>query len=218
MGSSRGGGGRGGRTRVLLYLSLLWVAGGGDHCSHRPASFWASLLGMDDPTGAGSRAIRSTWTALSDRGFVSIESGAVSGDVPTIRPLREDGSGRDYTIPAGSDGDTYRRIPQVAWRILFCDPDLSGPGLVTFLAMIRTHDQHRGEYLVLPRAYFRGEYGMGDSTRKAGLRNLVDLGVLTTEGRSTETGPAGERRRGRTQYSLLDSYAPPRPEPRVPAP
>jgi hypothetical protein len=58
---------------VLLYLSLLWVAGGGDHTTTRPARFWASLLGLPDPMGAGSRAIRSNWDELEQRGFVPIE-------------------------------------------------------------------------------------------------------------------------------------------------
>lgn len=207
---SGSGGGRGGKTRVLLYLSLLWVAGGGDHTTTRPAWFWADLLGLPDSKGAGGRAIRSNWEELQRRNFVAIESGKASGDLATIRALKEDGSGDAYEIPTGQPGDTYRRVPEAAWRTLFHTTDLTGAGLTMYLVSLRTFGQARGNPLTFPRSYFRGEYGMSESTRKAGLRNLVELGVLEAEGTSVETG-AGVRRRGRTNYSLLPLYEPPAP-------
>ncbi len=205
---SGSGGGRGGKTRVLLYLSLLWVAGGGDHSTTRPASFWADLLGLPDPGGAGSRAVRSNWDELEHRGFVAIERIGVSGDTPIIRALMETGSGEPYAIPTGEDGDTYRRIPEAAWRALFHADDLTGPGLCMYLISLRTHGQARGYPLTFPRAYFRRAYGLSESTRKAGLRNLVDIGALEEQGISVETGAAGARRRGRTQYTLHRLYTP----------
>lgn len=206
--SGAAGGGRGGKTRVLLYLSLLWVAAGADHSSHRPASFWADLLGLPDPHGAGSRAVRSNWQELKRRGFISITPGDVSGDVLTVRALREDHSGRAYTIPSGSGGDTYRRIPETAWQTLFHSQELSGPGLVMYLIALRAHGQARGGDLTFPRNYISTEYGISDSTRKAGVRNLVEMGVLTIEGVSRETGGSNDRRRGRNLYSLHPLYAP----------
>jgi hypothetical protein len=212
--SGSSGGGRGGRTRLALYLSLLWVAGGGEHASHRPASFWAALLGLPDPEGAGSRVIRSTWKELEARGLVTITPGAYSGEVPTVRPLREDGSRRRYTIPTGHDGDTYRRVPEVAWRMLIHEEDLTGAGLAMYLVVLRTAEQARKlEGLAFPRAYFRDEYGLGESTRKAGLRNLADLGILTKQTeRVDDLGDTLERRRRRNVYDLLQEYA------RVPEP
>jgi hypothetical protein len=205
------GGGRGGRTRVLLYLSLIWVAGGGDHSTTRPAHWWAELLGIPDPDGAGSRMIRNTWDELERRNFVSIDRATTAGDTPTIRPLREDGSGQPYTIPAGHGGDTYRRIPDSAWLSLFHSTELTGPGLVMFLVAIRTYGQAGGGTLTFPRNYFRTEYGIGDSTRKSGLRNLVALGVLDVEGTSREVGGTGARQRGRNVYELNPAYMPPAP-------
>lgn len=211
---SGSGGGRGGKTRVLLYLALLWVASGNDHSTTRPAWFWADLLGLPDPNGAGSRVIRSNWDELEHRGYVAIERAEASGDTPTIRALREDGSGEAYTIPTGRPGDTYRRIPESAWRTLFHTAHLTGPGLVMYLVALRSFGQIGNAPLTFPRAYFQREYGMGESTRKAGLRNLVDLGVLEEEGVSTESEGRGPRRRGRTQYTLLAVYQPPLPAPR----
>src|SRR4051812_45323767 len=77
--SGRSGGGRGGRTRLALYLSLLWVAGGEGHSSHRPASFWAALLGLSEPEGAGGRVVRSTWSELEARGLVAVTRGDYPG-------------------------------------------------------------------------------------------------------------------------------------------
>lgn len=217
--SGRSGGGRGGRTRLALYLSLLWVAGGEGHSSHRPASFWAALLGLPDPDGAGSRVIRSTWSELEARRLVTISRGSYSGDVPTVRLLREDSSGQPYTIPTGRDGDTYRRVPEVAWRMLLPDEDLTGAGLVMYLVALRTAGQaSRTDGLTFPRAHFKTEYGLGESTRRSGLRNLADLGVLAKHTEHVDdAGDVLERRRRRDVYDLLEEYAhisrPPDPTP-----
>lgn len=203
---SGSGGGRGGRTRVLLYLSLLWVAGGSDHSTRRPARFWAELLGLRDPSGAGGRAVRSSWQELEHRRFITVTPAATSGDSPTIRPLKEDGSGDPYEIPRGLDGDTYRRIPDIAWRRLFSSEDLSGPGLAMYLVALRAHGQARNQPLVFPRGHFKSEYGLGESTRKSGLRNLVSLSILEEQGLSVETGQGSDRKRGRVRYDLLSAY------------
>lgn len=204
------GGGRGGKTRILLYLSLLWVAAGKDHATTRPASFWADLLGIPNEQGQGSRAIRSNWKELEHRRFVTIAPGTTSGDTPTIRPLKEDASGDPYTIPTGHDGDTYRRVPESAWRRLFHNPKLTGPGAVMYLVSLRTHGQQRHGTLTFPRTNFKTEYGLGETTRRTGLHNLLDLGVLEQyESFSRETGADNQRRRGRAQYELLPLYEPP---------
>lgn len=204
------GGGRGGRTRVLLYLSLLWVASGGDHTSERPASFWAALLGLSDPDGAGSRAVRSTWKELAGRGFVTSRPSDQPGGAPTVGLLREDGSGRDYFIPPGTDGDTYRRIPEGAWKTLFWDDELTGPGLGMYLVALRAHGQAQGRPLVFSAGSFGELYGLGESTRKAGLKNLVDLGVLDVARRAADdSGSQGMRRRSRNVYTLVDHLSPP---------
>lgn len=205
------GGGRGGRTRVALYLSLLWVAAQPPHSSRRPASFWASLLGLPDPDNASARAIRSTWAELAARGLVDLTPGTHSGDVPTVQALREDGSGEPYTIPAGRGGDTYRRIPQSVWRMLLPQEDLTGAGLAMYLVAVRTAFQaSSASGLTFPAKAFRAQYGLSDSTRKAGLANLTDLLVLDAHRHSTvdDRGGIGGRRRQRNTYDLLDEYVP----------
>lgn len=207
------GGGRGGRSRVLLYLSLLWVVGGGDHSTTRSARFWAELLNFDDPAGSGSRLVRSSWVELENRGFVTIARGPAGGDTWTLRPLREDGSGAAYSIPSGQDGDFYRRIPEACWRAVFRSRELTGPGLCMYLAALRAHGLSGGKPFVFPRMYFQQFYGLGESTRRKGLRNLAELLVLDQVAISRETGPAGERRRGRAWFELYPDYEPPAARP-----
>ena len=208
--SGKAGGGRGGKTRVALYLSLLWIASGGDHSSNRPARVWAELLGLTDPDGAGSRVVSSTWRELEARHLVTITPGGSGGDGPTVRLLREDGSGAPYTIPTGAGGDTYRRIPEFAWERLFAEEDLTGAGLTMYLRAVRTADRaQRLEGLTFPASHIRDEYGLGESTRKSGLKNLTDLGVLDAHRRRTDDfGDPSQRARFRNTYTLLDRYAP----------
>lgn len=204
------GGGRGGKTRVLLYLSLLWVASGREHTSERPASFWAALIGLSDPDGAGSRAVRSNWMELARRGFVYSRRSNQPGGVPTLGLLREDGSGDSYSIPLGTGGDTYRRIPESAWKTLFWDDELTGAGLAMYLVALRAHGQAQGRPLVFSAGSFGESYGLGESTRKSGLKNLVDLGVLDVARRSADDlGSQGMRRRYRNVYTLVDHLSPP---------
>jgi hypothetical protein len=216
---STSGGGRGGQTRVALYLSALWIGVAGDHSTTRPASFWASLLGLEDPDGRGARVIRSTWAELEARQYVRVHPGAHAGDIPTIYPLREDGSGVPYTRPDGQGVDTYRRIPEKFWEMLLPDGELTSPGQVMYLVAIRTAlVVQRSTGLTFPRAYVTKTFGIGESTRKAGLRNLTDLLVLDPHKRLVDDdGDLLARRRQRTVYDVLAPFDPPAPPPPEPA-
>lgn len=80
-----------------------------------------------------------------------------------------------------------------------------------YLISLRTHGQANGGEMTFPRKYISTEYGISDSTRKAGLRNLVENGVLIHEGTSKETGATSTRLRGRNVYTLTPNLAPPSP-------
>lgn len=142
-----------------------------------------------------------------------MQPGAYPGDVPTIWPLRDDGSGQPYATPTGQDGDTYRRIPESFWASLLPEGELTGAGLVMYLAALRTVGARRSaENLTFSRNYVAETFGLGDSTRKAGLRNLTELLVLDAETRvADDAGDSLRRRRLRTVYELLDPYLSPPP-------
>ena len=208
----RGGGGRGGRLRVALVLTLLWRLAKSPHTTIRPARYWADLLQLEEPDTAGARAIRSTLLELERRGFIRTE-GRGPGKAPEIILRDESLRGIDYKLPylqameEGSEGDTsYFRVPESFWSTGLCSK-LSGAGLSMYLiAMSRSGWGDQPSFWLAP-TQFREQYGLGDSTRKKGLRELVDLGVVTHEVRSIDRdGHAGYRRFQRSVYTVVASY------------
>ena len=207
------GGGRGGRTRLALLLSLIWVASGKDHSTTRPASFWARLLGMPDPGERGARTINATWAELERRGFVKVQRGAHSGDVSKITLLDESASGAPYRIPTGSEGDWYIRVPENLWLAPVLAPEVTGPGLALYLVALRTYGLARNkDRLTFPAGTFHDRYGLSESTRKKGLKNLDEHLILTrTSSVVDDFGGVGHRLRPRNTYELAPHLLPPAP-------
>jgi hypothetical protein len=210
--ASRGGGGRGGRLRVALVLTLLWRLAKSPHTTIRPARYWAELLQLEEPDKAGARAVRSTLLELERRGFVRTEARG-PGKVPEIILMDESLRGIDYKLPylqameEGDAGDTsYFRVPESFWSTGLCTK-LSGAGLAMYLiAMSRAGWGNQPSFWLSP-TQFRAQYGLGDSTRKKGLRELVDLEVITHELRSIDRdGHAGYRRFQRSVYTVAAAY------------
>lgn len=223
--ASRGGGGRGGRLRVALLLTLLWQLARSPHTTIRPARYWAELLELDDPENAGARAIRSSLHELERRGFIR-SSDRGPGVMPEITLLDESLSGRAYKLPhiqameEGPDGDTsYFRVPESFW-VNSLHSKLSGAGIAMYLVAMSRAGWGNDPTFWLSPARFSEEYGLSDSTRKKGLKELVDLGVLTQELRSIDrSGGQGHRRFLRSVYTVVASYrAPGATEPEKPSP
>lgn len=210
--AAKGGGGRGGRLRVALLLTLIWQLARSPHTTIRPARYWADLLELEDPDKAGARAIRSTLLELERRGFIRTEDRG-PGKVPEIILMNESLSKTDYKLPylqaieEGKDGDTsYFRVPESFWASGL-SAKLSGAGLAMYLiAMSRAGWGNEPSFWISP-AQFRSQYGLGESSRKKGLRELVDLGVVTHELRSIDrSGHAGYRRFQRSVYTVVAHY------------
>lgn len=212
--SGSGGGGRGGGTRLAVYLTLLWALRAGEHESDRPARFWAELIGLEDAGGAGARSVRDSFQELAKRGFISIDSGVVTQ--PIIQLLREDGSGRPYSkAVAARAGQTvpepYFRIPAALWEKGIIGR-LSGPGLAMYVVVMRVlRTDHENNKVWFSPSTFKDRFSLGDSTRKTGLRELVEHGVLIEAWESIDsTGGTGYRTRKRKTYTIEDAYAPTR--------
>lgn len=210
--ASRGGGGRGGRLRVALVLTLLWQLAKSPHTTIRPARYWADLLQLDDPERAGSRAIRSTLLEIERRGFIRTEDRG-PGKVPEIILCDETLRGIDYKLPflqaieEGNAGATsYFRVPESFWSTGLC-AKLSGAGIAMYLiAMSRAGWGNAPSFWLSP-SRFGEEYGLGDSTRKKGLKELVEHGVVTHEIHSIDrSGHAGYRRFQRSVYTVVADY------------
>ncbi|WP_344207393.1 hypothetical protein [Microbacterium mitrae] len=133
--------------------------------------------------------------------------------MPEIILRDESLRGVDYKLPylqaieEGAAGSTsYFRVPETFWSSGLCT-DLSGAGLAMYLiAMSRAGWGNDPSFWLSP-TLFRKEYGLGESTRKKGLKELVDRGVLTHELRSIDrNGESGHRRFVRSVYTIVSDY------------
>lgn len=228
MRAARGGagGGRGGRTRLALLLSLWWVNSAPPYSSQRPASWWAELIGLDDPV-KGPRAVAANLQELARRGFIDITAGE-PGMANIVTLLDElDEFGPAYVRPDGHSGGSFFRVPEQLWTTGAIGR-LSGPGLVMYLMVLYYHHRPDGVEFVpgvglrLPAAppvwfspkAFSERHGFSEDTRLAGIQNLRDAGMVQVETELVDIqNPSGSgHRRFRRQLLTLDApYVPPPP-------
>lgn len=170
----RGGGGRGGRTRVAVLITLLWVIAREPYDSKRISRYWATLIGEDDPAGAGAHAVLDALHDLADRGFISLDTSGTNRMLITL--LRETGDRHSYSFPDPADHDSYFRIPRTLWTSGMIH-EMSGRALALYLIVLSHAGWGEREFWI-NQTLFAERYGLGETTRKKGLRELVDLGVL----------------------------------------
>lgn len=216
-------GGRGGRTRLALLLSLWWVSArpdeDGAHTSQRTTTWWTDLLGLPDPHH-GARIINANLKELAARRFITTSPGD-PGRPKTVTLLDEHGTGQPYRRPDGTDGD-YFRIPEQLWTTGLIGR-LSGPALVMYLAMLYHHRRlptdKPGQFTTRPVWFtaksFHALHGLSEDTRLTGIRDLHQLGVLTID--TVSIDPSGQPggggiRRQRRHLTLLPAYQPPLPD------
>jgi len=227
MRAARGGagGGRGGRTRLALLLSLWWVNSTPPYTSQRPASFWADLIGLDDPV-KGPRTVAANLQELARRGFIAIKPGepGMANDVALLDDRAR--SGEPYLRPDGKSG-SYFRVPEQLWTT-GAIARLSGPGLAMYLIVLSYH--HRpdgmehppGEGIRTPAAPpvwfspkgFSERHGLSEDTRLAGIRNLRNEGIIQVETEYIDVqnqSGSGHRRFRRQMLTLHPLYVPPLP-------
>lgn len=201
-----GGGGRGGRTRLVLLLSLLWVSVAPPHDTKRTARWWATLLGVPGDSHNAARLVRDSLADLQRRGFIRIDSSV--REEPVVFLLDERGTRAPYTRPTSSqtlgiashdDSTGYFRVPDVFWTDGWC-VDLSGPAIAMYLISLYGK---QAQPFWFSEASFRERYGLSDSTRKKGLRELVEVGILSEEFTVTDLdGMLMGRMRRRKAYTL----------------
>lgn len=192
-----GGGGAGGYLRIALLLSILWIHAAEPYDSKRVAPYWARLLGLQDPTGNGARAIRDTLGELDRRAFIKIE--AVDSTKNRILLLNERGEGKKYAPPIPPT-ELYVRVPKALWSEGWIT-EMSGRALSMYLAVL-SYAGWRDEPFWISAREFHARYGMSESTRKKGLADLVALGVLEVIATST-SDREGERTYRRNVYTLI---------------
>ncbi|WP_407727683.1 hypothetical protein ACJEDT_26130 (plasmid) [Rhodococcoides fascians] len=198
------GGGRGGRTRLALLLTLIWVSAGESHASARPARWWAEMIGITDPQ-RGARVVTANFKTLADRGFITVDHSTAP---PTVTLLDELGTRGPYNRPDGKDGLSYFRIPETLWTSGVIGT-LSGPGLAMYLVLLYYHRRDRPGMWLSP-SYFHEHHGLSDGTRLDGITDLYTQGVISVKERVIDNSGGTENRTFPRRILTLDRhFAPP---------
>jgi hypothetical protein len=174
-------GGRGGRVRLLLYLSLLWVGASPPHDVTFPARAWAELLGLDDPPGNGARRIRDALEWLQDNGFV--RAVLHPGQPTQVQLRKENGQDERYSVPgaatakakkvgkAPSGNDLYVRLPPTFWTEGWI-ATLSGPAVAMLLILLSERGARTGTVIWFTPETAKKRFALSDDTRFRGLQEL----------------------------------------------
>lgn len=207
-------GGRGGEVRLKLELSFLWFAAKPPHELNYPARAWATLLGLPDPEGRGSRRIRDATNWLERNGFVIVEQRPGAPSVVTL--LNEAGTGEPYELPGTAyqrlrakpekaDAHRYIQIPDGFWTNGWVAV-LSGAAVAMMLVLyteLGNSPAATTDLWFSPRqASMR--YGLSEDTRSKGLRELRAAGVINARQRSASRDTF-DFRRLRNTYRLNPS-------------
>jgi len=200
---------------------LLWVAANPPHDVTYPARAWATLLGLPDPEGNGSRRINDAIAWLAEHRF--IETTPRPGHPTTLTLLDESGTGEPYQVP-GAVMNQLRTSPEGSWsrhRYFKLPPTfwtsgwittLSGPAIAMLLILLLETSglDPAPETWFSPTVADR-RFSLSEDTRAAGLRELAQHRLVTTHRRPT-SADTFEFRRLRNTYTvhLERLNAPPR--------
>ncbi|MCE5292051.1 MAG: hypothetical protein LLG14_22805 [Nocardiaceae bacterium] len=208
--SSRAGGGRGGKQRLALLLTALWVNSRDPYSSQRPASWWADMIGLSDPSSqAATRSVKANLKELADRKFILLEPGR-NGYPATVTLLSELGSGAPYSRPRLDAHPNYFRVPETLWTRNSLIGKLDARGLAMYLILASYHNAEMKSETWFSERSFRERHGLAEATRLGGLNQLVNLGVANMHQvfPNVQT-PDGYRTVKRRYYELTPDFAPP---------
>jgi len=178
-------------VRLKLFLSLLWVAGGGTDDRHKtqayPARAWAALLDLEDPEGNGQRRIRDAIKWLDDQQLVRIER--TPGQPMVLQLRREDGSGKGYTDPADAarrkrgnkekitGHDLFVQLPATFWTDGWL-ASLSGRAIAMLLALSEVTFSATREFPWVSPARARARFGLSEDTWSKGITELKSRKII----------------------------------------
>jgi hypothetical protein len=214
----RGSGGRGGTTRLKLYLSLLWLAR--NRTRERPvfaypAQQLAALMGLPSPQTAGARRTQEALRWLAKAGFAALDHRR--GSVTRVHLLDDAGTGDPYR-PAGllttrapkrtqkeREQHFYVQLDARFWTNGWVT-ELSGAATAMYLACLYEQRGRTTEPIWISPQTGRDRYDLSDETRNKGLRELTDWGLLSLGRRPVPGGSFfDERFRARNIYLINHS-------------
>ena len=203
-------GGRGGGLRLSLMMSLIWLCSREPYTTTRVAAYWAELLGREDPRGEGARAVRDCLHELQDREFVQLFSkGPQVVIVLKNESLERSKEGHVLLYRPPYDLEPYISVPRSFWTTGLAGR-LSGAGVAMYLVSLAM-TRHDDPEFWLSGAFFDERFGISRSTRKRGLAELAQNGVI--EARSVATVDLSTFRMVRRNiYRVSASYLQPSPK------
>lgn len=208
-------GGRGGEVRLKLELSFLWFAVNPPHDLTYPARVWATLIGLPDPEGRGTRRVRQAITALAAENLIKVVGQA--GRPNKIFLLEEGGTDNPYVLPGeaynkskGSGQEwrhRYIQIPDTLWTNGWI-ATLSGAALAMLLVLfaeLGQKDASKTDIWFSP-SWAKATYGLSEDTRSKGLRELRGAEIITARKRSASRDALDFRRLRNTYRLDLDRF------------
>jgi ribosomal protein S25 len=202
-------GGKGGGLRISLLMTLIWVNAKPPYSTTRVAAYWAELLGMEDPRGDGARTVRDALHELADRGLIGLHSTGSRMEIfllNEVEPIAPSGKPVLYEPPYGSE--PYLPVPRSFWTGGLA-ADLSGAGIAMYLCALGMTRSDDPEFFI-STSFFDERYGISRSSRKRGLAELTERGVLTVTVKE-ELDTNTFRRVRRNVYRLSKAYRQPAP-------
>lgn len=192
----------GGSVRLRLFVSLMWVCVQEPYDTTRPARFWASLLGLDDPDRAGARRIRAALKELEERHFVHLQP---AGSSTRVTVLNERGDGTIYLPPYEAlaahqpkEANEYFRVPTEIWTDGYL-ARLDGPATAMLLILLaESRGRRRGVWFSAKKA--DQSYGVSLATRTRGIDQLREVGLITVK--KMDVNPQTRESRTRNVYEI----------------
>jgi hypothetical protein len=209
-------GGQGGQVRLKLYLSLLWVGVGAGNQVTFPAPTWATLLGLPDPEGKGSRRIRDALTWLATQGLIILQGG--SGKPSTVTLLDDGGTKTPYVVPgiaiaraqkseAPVTDDLYFKLPPTFWTAGWI-VHLSGAAVAMLLVLLSEQRGRSREFWMSPRIA-DDRYVISEDTRSRGVHELQRHHLLDVHRRPVRASPLDTPRYRNTYVLHIAMLDPP---------
>lgn len=192
--------GRAGDVRLKLLLSALWVGANPPHDITTPARTWASLLGLEDPAGAGARRVNDALGWLADHEYLTIVRRP--GQATQLFLVDERRNGEPYRVPGevlrgmrdlqSRRGHFYVQIPAGLWSNGWIQTlSALGTGMLLIL-LAETSSQDEPVWFSPTQADER--FWLTAQSRSRGIQELAELGLVTIRRRALSRDVFAEHR------------------------
>ncbi|WP_020421153.1 hypothetical protein [Amycolatopsis sp. ATCC 39116] len=162
-----------GLQAMLLIIAASSSDSAGDYGTTLPAAVWARAFGTTRTATSASAttAVSKILTRLEQRNLIRRQRVGNKRAIKVI-PLREDGSGADYTRPGRGNTDRFLKLPHAYWLDGWVDR-LDLPATAMLLVAL-----HEKPGFQLPTEMVPDWYGWSADTAERGFRQLRELGLL----------------------------------------